>query len=91
MITIIDRQPWQLLMFSALMLVMSLGGENYYNAKARFLLPAFALLLPIAVALARAGWARAVTVLAPLRRLRLLRRLRPDHLEPVALGAPLSC
>ncbi|MFI7210070.1 hypothetical protein [Micromonospora maritima] len=63
---VLDRQPWQLLLFSALMLVTTLGAAGYYHSKARFLLPAFALLLPAAVGLARAGRARAVTVLVAL-------------------------
>ncbi|MFI7205903.1 hypothetical protein ACWEEK_15010 [Micromonospora aurantiaca (nom. illeg.)] len=62
----IDRQPWQLLLYSGLMLVTTLGAAGYYHSKARFLLPAFPLLLPAAVGLARAGWARAGTVLVTL-------------------------
>ncbi|MFI7078686.1 hypothetical protein ACIBO1_15465 [Micromonospora sp. NPDC049903] len=62
-LSVIDRQPWQLLLYSGLLLVTTLGAAGYYHSKARFLLPAFPLLLPAAVALARAGWARAVTVL----------------------------
>ncbi|MER5455130.1 hypothetical protein ABT008_10115 [Micromonospora sp. NPDC002389] len=65
-LSIIDRQPWQLLLYSGLLLVTTLGAAGYYNAKARFLLPAFPLLLPAAVALARAGWARAITVLVTM-------------------------
>ncbi|MFE9957674.1 hypothetical protein [Micromonospora sp. NPDC005299] len=62
----IDRQPWQLLLYSGLLLVTTLGAAGYYHSKARFLLPAFPLLLPAAVGLARAGWARAATVLVTL-------------------------
>ncbi|MEW2443207.1 hypothetical protein [Micromonospora marina] len=65
-LSVIDRQPWQLLLFSGLMLVTTLGAAGYYHSKARFLVPAFALLLPAAVGLARAGRARAVTVLVAL-------------------------
>ncbi|NES31033.1 hypothetical protein GCE86_03965 [Micromonospora terminaliae] len=65
-ISLIDRQPWQLLLYSGLVLATTLGAAGYYHAKARFLLPAFPLLLPVAVALARAGRARAITVLATL-------------------------
>ncbi|WFF09553.1 hypothetical protein O7622_13830 [Micromonospora sp. WMMD1076] len=65
-LSVIDRQPWELLLFSGLMLVTTLGAAGYYHSKARFLLPAFALLLPAAVGLARAGRARAVTVLVTL-------------------------
>ncbi|WP_406046024.1 hypothetical protein OG799_17005 [Micromonospora sp. NBC_00898] len=62
-LSLLDRQPWQLLLYSGLLLVTTLGAAGYYHSKARFLLPAFPLLLPAAVGLARAGWARAVTVL----------------------------
>ncbi|MFI6819918.1 hypothetical protein ACIBJE_03060 [Micromonospora sp. NPDC050187] len=65
-LSVIDRQPWQLLLYSGLLLVTTLGAAGYYHSKARFLLPAFPLLLPAAVALARAGRARAVTVLTTL-------------------------
>ncbi|MGW4155721.1 hypothetical protein ACWEDF_21435 [Micromonospora chersina] len=62
-LSLLDRQPWQLLLYSGLLLVTTLGAAGYYHSKARFLLPAFPLLLPAAVGLARAGWARATTVL----------------------------
>ncbi|MGV9762659.1 hypothetical protein [Micromonospora tulbaghiae] len=65
-LSVIDRQPWELLLFSGLMLVTTLGAAGYYHSKGRFLVPAFALLLPAAVGLARAGRARAVTVLVAL-------------------------
>jgi hypothetical protein len=65
-LSLLDRQPWQLLLYSGLLLVTTLGSAGYYHSKARFLLPAFPLLLPAAVGLARAGRARAVTVLATL-------------------------
>ncbi|MFG1829500.1 hypothetical protein [Micromonospora chersina] len=65
-LSVLDRQPWQLLLYSGLLLVTTLGSAGYYHSKARFLLPAFALLLPAAVNLARAGRARAVTVLVAL-------------------------
>ncbi|MGC4896205.1 hypothetical protein [Micromonospora sp. DT31] len=65
-LSVLDRQPWQLLLYSGLMLVTTLGAAGYYHSKARFLLPAFPLLLPAAVGLARAGWARAATVLVTL-------------------------
>lgn len=65
-ISVIERQPWQLLMFSALMIAVSLGGAGFYNAKARFLLPAFALLLPVAGALARTRPAKMYVIVATL-------------------------
>ncbi|GAB3062079.1 hypothetical protein [Micromonospora schwarzwaldensis] len=65
-LSVLDRQPWQLLLYSGLLLVTTLGAAGYYHSKARFLLPAFPLLLPAAVGLARAGRAKAATVLVTL-------------------------
>jgi len=48
------RPPWPLLAYAAGLLVLTIGGAGYYHAKSRFLLPAFPLLLPVAVALGRA-------------------------------------
>ncbi|WP_422770258.1 hypothetical protein ACN28C_26635 [Plantactinospora sp. WMMC1484] len=63
---LLDRQPWQLVLFSALLLANTVAAAGYYHAKARFLLPAFPLLLPVAVALARTGRAKAGTIVATL-------------------------
>ena len=60
-----DRQPWPLLLFSALLLATALSVDHY-NAKARLLIPAFPLLLPFANALARMSWAKSCMVLAAL-------------------------
>jgi hypothetical protein len=48
-----ERIPWPLLVYAAGVLVLALGGAGYYWAKARLLLPAFPLLIPIAYALVR--------------------------------------
>lgn len=47
------RFPWPLLVFAGVALVVVLTGDGYYWAKARLLLPAFPLLLPVAAALAK--------------------------------------
>ncbi|MGC4875799.1 hypothetical protein ACLQ26_05920 [Micromonospora sp. DT43] len=65
-LSLIDRQPWQLLLYSGLLLVTTLGAAGYYHSKARFLLPAFPLLIPVAVAFAKAARARAVAILTLL-------------------------
>ncbi|MDM4721610.1 hypothetical protein QTQ03_19180 [Micromonospora sp. WMMA1363] len=65
-LAVLDRQPWPLLLYSGALLLTTLGAAGYYHSKARFLLPAFPLLLPAARALALAGWARAVCVLTAL-------------------------
>ncbi|KJK58728.1 hypothetical protein [Saccharothrix sp. ST-888] len=52
-VCVLQRQPLTLLVFSAMMLLLALGDAAYFNSRARFLLPAFALLLPLAAGLAR--------------------------------------
>ncbi|THC53100.1 hypothetical protein [Streptomyces sp. A1499] len=58
-----DRQPLPLLVFSGLLLAIVLGSSGVYFPRARFLLPGFPLLLPVAVALARARTHVLVTLL----------------------------
>jgi len=53
-LAVVGRVPWPLLVFAGLVLILALGGEGYFHAKGRLLLPAFPLLLPIAFGLARA-------------------------------------
>jgi len=52
-VSLIQRQPLVLLLFSGAMLVLALGDAAYFNSRARFLLPAFGLLLPLATGLSR--------------------------------------
>ncbi|MER5886920.1 mannosyltransferase family protein [Streptomyces sp. NPDC001941] len=49
-----DRQPLALLVFSGVLLLVVLGSGGVYFPRARFLLPGFPLLLPLARATARA-------------------------------------
>ncbi|MFJ4411231.1 hypothetical protein [Streptomyces sp. NPDC088910] len=63
---VLDRQPWPLLLFSFLLLATSIGGSGYYHSKARFLVAAFPLLIPPAIALAKARTGTAVTVVTTL-------------------------
>ena len=60
------RQQSPLLVFSGALLVLSVGGGAYYHSKARLLIPAFGLLLPVATALAGGRVRVAVAVLAVL-------------------------
>lgn len=48
-----DRVPWPLMVYAGFVLALVLGGDGYYWAKARLLLPAFPLLIPVALALVR--------------------------------------
>lgn len=50
-----DRQPLPLLVFTGVLLAIVLGSGGVYFPRARFLLPAFPLLLPLALRLARAS------------------------------------
>ncbi|MGK4581247.1 hypothetical protein [Kitasatospora sp. HPMI-4] len=52
-VCLLQRQPLTLLVFSGMMLLLALGDAAYFNSRARFLIPAFALLLPLAAGLAR--------------------------------------
>lgn len=59
-----DRQPLPLLLFTGLLLVIVLGSGGVYFPRARFLLPAFPLLLPAALHLSRASLRFRVLALA---------------------------
>lgn len=61
-----DRTPWQLTVYSAAIVAMAFFGDSYYNSKARLLIPAFPLLLPIASALAKARRVTTVVVIGLL-------------------------
>ncbi|MEU9241314.1 hypothetical protein [Streptomyces sp. NPDC048385] len=54
----LDRAPLPLLAYTAVLLLIALGGSGFFESKPRFLLPAFPLLLPLARALARTARAR---------------------------------
>jgi len=51
--TVAQRQPLPFVVLSVVMVVIALGDAAYFSSRARFLLPAFPLLLPIASGLAR--------------------------------------
>jgi len=50
---LVQRQSWPLLLFSLLVLVTAIGAGGYFHSKARLILPAFPLLLPVAAAMVR--------------------------------------
>ncbi|MEU0967279.1 hypothetical protein ABZ357_18265 [Streptomyces sp. NPDC005917] len=55
---LLDRAPLPLLAYTAVLLLITLGGSGFFESKPRFLLPAFPLLLPLARALVRTARAR---------------------------------
>ncbi|MFE4593381.1 mannosyltransferase family protein [Streptomyces laurentii] len=61
-----QRQPLPLLAYTVAVVVVSLVGAAYFGSRPRLMMPAFGLLLPPAVALARLRTRTAVPVLAAL-------------------------
>ncbi|MFJ7333700.1 hypothetical protein ACIQUU_10695 [Streptomyces sp. NPDC101116] len=57
------RQPLPLLVYTGIVTALALGASSYFGSKPRLLLPAFPLLLPLAVALAEARPRRSAAVL----------------------------
>ncbi|MFE2273946.1 glycosyltransferase family 39 protein [Streptomyces lavendulae] len=58
-----QRQPAALLVYAGVVVALALCASGYFGSKPRLLLPAFPLLLPVAVALARWRTGRAAAVL----------------------------
>jgi hypothetical protein len=61
-----DGQPLPLLVFAGVLLVLALTTSGYFGSKPRYLLPAFPLLLPVALRLSQVSRCTAVTVLGVL-------------------------
>ncbi|WP_395576259.1 glycosyltransferase family 39 protein [Streptomyces sp. BK79] len=57
-----QRQPLPLLVYAGVVTVLALCASSYFGSKPRLLMPAFPLLLPLAVALARARTSRSALV-----------------------------
>jgi len=58
---VVERVPWPLVCYAAVVVALAVGGDGFYYAKARLMVPAFPLLLPVAYALVAAR--RRATVL----------------------------
>jgi hypothetical protein len=67
-VAIRTRLPWPLVVYGALVLVLVWGSNGPAHSKLRLLLPAFSLLVPVAIGLAkrRTGTAVSVVVAAAL-------------------------
>ncbi|MFE3329347.1 mannosyltransferase family protein [Streptomyces sp. NPDC059176] len=63
---VLDRPPLALLVYTAVLVLITVGGSGFFESKPRFLLPAFPLLLPLAGALTKARPRAAITVIAAL-------------------------
>ncbi|MFE0136303.1 hypothetical protein ACFWY6_32750, partial [Streptomyces sp. NPDC059037] len=58
-----QKQPLPLLVYTGIVVALALCAAGYFGSKPRLLLPAFPLLLPLAVALARLRTSRSALVL----------------------------
>ncbi|WP_233442505.1 hypothetical protein [Lentzea atacamensis] len=58
------RLEWPLIVYGIGVLIMDIGSNGLMNSKARLLLPAFTLLIPLALVLARRRMSTVLTVLA---------------------------
>ncbi|MFG3285448.1 hypothetical protein [Streptomyces sp. NPDC048111] len=63
---VLERPPLPLLVFTGVLVLIAVGGAGYFESKPRFLLPAFPLLVPVALALTKARRRAAITVIAAL-------------------------
>ncbi|MGP3926560.1 hypothetical protein [Streptomyces sp. 8N616] len=82
---LLDRPPLALIAYSGVLLFITLGGARYFGSKPRFLLPAFPLLLPLAVGMARA---RLRTVVVTVGALAGLSWCYGTYLLAIAATAP---
>ncbi|MER5887149.1 hypothetical protein ABT160_25285 [Streptomyces sp. NPDC001941] len=81
----LERPPLPLFVYTAVLVVITVGGSGFFESKPRFLLPAFPLLLPLACALRRARPRAAVTVTAALAGLSFCYGVYVLTLAPMAL------
>ncbi|MET9515115.1 hypothetical protein [Streptomyces sp. NPDC002994] len=65
------RPPLPLLVYTTVLVLITVGGSGFFESKARFLLPAFPLLLPLAHAMTKARPRAAIVVTAALAGLSL--------------------
>ncbi|WP_186768082.1 mannosyltransferase family protein [Streptomyces qinzhouensis] len=63
---VLARPPAALLVYTGVLVLITIGGSGFFESKPRFLLPAFPLLLPVAVALTKARPRAAIAVIAAL-------------------------
>ncbi|OAR25049.1 hypothetical protein A8W25_28715 [Streptomyces sp. ERV7] len=79
------RPPLAVWIYTAAVVLITVGGAGFFQSKARFLLPAFPLLFPLATALARA---RTTTVYAVLTGTALVSAFYSGYLTMVWTHSP---
>ncbi|MFD5424844.1 hypothetical protein [Streptomyces sp. NPDC127084] len=63
---LLERPSLPLGVYAGVLVLITVGGSGFFESKPRFLLPAFPLLIPLALALTRARPRAAITVIAAL-------------------------
>ncbi|MEU8764404.1 glycosyltransferase family 39 protein [Streptomyces sp. NPDC048659] len=66
LLALVERPPLPVLVYTGVLVLITVGGSGFFESKPRFLLPAFPLLLPVALALTRARPRAAILVIAGL-------------------------
>lgn len=66
LLALVERPPLCVLVYTGVLVLIAVGGSGFFESKPRFLLPAFPLLLPPALALTRARPRAAIVVIAAL-------------------------
>ncbi|MET9433976.1 glycosyltransferase family 39 protein [Streptomyces sp. NPDC006551] len=66
LLALVERPPLCVLVYTGVLVLIAVGGSGFFESKPRFLLPAFPLLLPLALALTRARPRAAIVVITAL-------------------------
>ncbi|WP_329021578.1 glycosyltransferase family 39 protein [Streptomyces sp. NBC_00690] len=82
---VLERPPAALLVYTAVLVLITVGGSGFFESKPRFLLPAFPLLIPAARALTKARPSTAVVVTVALAGLSFAYGTYLLTLSPIAL------
>ncbi|MFD9032548.1 hypothetical protein ACFVZW_15555 [Streptomyces sp. NPDC059567] len=66
LLALVDRPPLPVLVYTGVLVLITVCGSGFFESKPRFLLPAFPLLLPLAHALTKARPGAAIVVITAL-------------------------
>ncbi|MEV4944291.1 glycosyltransferase family 39 protein [Streptomyces sp. NPDC053755] len=66
LLAVAERPPLPVLVYTGVLVLIAVGGSGFFESKPRFLVPAFPLLLPLALALTRARPRAAIVVITAL-------------------------
>jgi hypothetical protein len=63
---VVERWPWPLVVYGVVLFATAVGTAGYFHSKARLLLPAFTLLLPVAAGMAKVRTRNAILLFGAL-------------------------